>query len=78
MEVIEINYLPPIGKPKKSQRLRFSAEKKRNVQDGKMLTDESWICFLVKQQFDAVARNKLYVQIICDSSLHWVCIPTHS
>ena len=30
------------------------------------------------QQFDAVARNKLYVQIICDSSLHWVCIPTHS
>ena len=30
------------------------------------------------QQFDAVARNKLYVQIICDSSLQWVCIPTHS
>ena len=40
-EVVEINYLPPTGKPKKIRTLRFSADEKRNILDGKMLTDES-------------------------------------
>lgn len=40
-EVVEINYFYPSGKPKKSQKLRFSAEEERNVLDGKILTIES-------------------------------------
>ena len=39
-EVVEINYFPTSGKPKKSRKLRFSAEGKRNILDGKMLTGE--------------------------------------
>ena len=40
-EVVKINYLPPTGKPKKSRKLRFSAEERRNILNGKVLTDES-------------------------------------
>ena len=40
-EVVETNYLPPTGKLKKSRKLRFSVEEKRNILNGKMLTDES-------------------------------------
>ena len=39
-EVVKINYLPPTGKPKKSRKLRFSAEERRNILNGKVLTDE--------------------------------------
>ena len=40
-EVVEINYLPPCGKPQKSRKLRFSAEGKWNILDEIMLTDGS-------------------------------------
>ena len=56
-EVVEINYLPPTGKLKKSRKLRFSAEEKRNILNGKMLTDESihLAQSILKKQFPNIA-----------------------
>lgn len=49
--------MPPTGKPKKSKKLRFSAEEKRNILDGKMLTDESTNLAqsILKKQFANIA-----------------------